>query len=84
MQNGGAQSGELLFDGRKVNANYEGKLFIFAGRCGMRDYDVSGSITNDDQTVTLTGIAPIINPQTCLKTGEDQKTTVFNFKRNAN
>jgi hypothetical protein len=74
----GARSGELLFDGQKVNATYKGKLYVFAGRCGTREYDASGPINSDDQ-VTLTGTAPQIDPDSCLKTGEQQKTLVFNF-----
>jgi hypothetical protein len=78
----GAQPGSLLFDGRKTEAkSYEGKLFVFAGRCGTRDYDASGPITNDDETVTLVGTAPTIDPETCEKTGERERTLVFNFKR---
>ena len=84
LANRGAQSGALLFDGRKVNSTYEGKLLVFAGRCGTREYDATGAITNDDQTVSLTGTAPTIDPETCLKTGEQKETLVFNFKRVAN
>ena len=84
LANRGAQSGALLFDGRKVDASYEGKLFVFAGRCGTRDYDASGPITNDGQTVTLTGSPPQIDPESCQRTGEQQETLVFNYKRVAN
>jgi hypothetical protein len=75
------QSGSLLFDGQKNDTSYEGKLFIFAGRCGTREYDASGPITNDGQTVTLVGAAPLIDPETCLKVGERERTLVFNYKR---
>jgi len=85
LTNRGAQSGALLFDGRKVDTTtYEGKLFVFAGRCGTRDYDASGPITNDGQTVTLTGSSPQIDPESCQRTGEQQETLVFNYKRVAN
>lgn len=77
----GAQSGALLFDGRKVSGSYEGKLFVFAGLCGTRDYDATGPITNEDETVTLLGMAPQIDPESCAKIGEQKKTLVFNFKR---
>jgi hypothetical protein len=78
----GAQSGWLLFDGQKTdNMSYKGKLFVFAGRCGTRHYDASGPITNDDQTVTLVGLAPRIDPVTCLQIDEQERTLVFNFKR---
>ena len=81
----GAKSGSRLFDGRKTdNMSYEGKLFVFAGRCGTREYDASGPITNDDQTVTLSGMAPRIDPDSCLKIDEQARTLVFNFKRVTN
>ena len=81
----GAQPGSLLFDGRKIdNSSYEGKLFVFAGRCGTRDYDVAGRITNDDQTVTLVGMAPRIDLESCLKIDEQERTVVFNYKRTIN
>jgi hypothetical protein len=77
----GAQPGYLLFDGRKIGAAYEGKLRIFAGRCTTHDYDVSGPITNDDETVTLVGKAPRIDPDSCMKVDEQERTLVFNYKR---
>jgi TIR domain len=78
----GAQPGSLLFDGRKIGAaSYEGKLFVFAGRCGTREYDASGPITNNDETVTLVGKAPRLDPASCLKIDEQDRTLVFNFKR---
>jgi len=78
----GAQPGSLLFDGRNINeASYEGKLFLFAGRrCATREYDASGPISNDGQTVTLVGKAPQIDPASCLTTGEQERTLIFNFK----
>lgn len=46
LSNQGVQSGVLFFDGRKVNATYEGKVFLFPGqRCGTREYDASGPVT---------------------------------------
>jgi hypothetical protein len=84
LANQGAQSGALLFDGRTTNATYEGKLFVFAGLCGTREYDASGPITNDSETVTLVGTAPQIDPESCAKTGEQTRTLVFNYKRRAN
>jgi hypothetical protein len=78
----GARSGSLLFEGRAIEGKtYEGKLLFFAGRCGTREYEASGPITNGGQTVTLTGTAPQIDPESCLKTGEREETLVFNFQR---
>lgn len=82
----GAQAGALLFDGRKIvdaqSKSYEGKVFVFVGRCGTRDYDASGPITNDDETVTLVGKAPHFDAETCVKIDERERTLIFNFQRN--
>jgi hypothetical protein len=76
----GADQDEMLFDGQKINDTYEGKLLAYAGkRCGTREYDVSGPITNGMTTVTLIGRAPQFDSD-CQKTGEEGRTLIFNFK----
>jgi hypothetical protein len=74
----GAQRGALLFDGRRVNETYEGKLFVFARGCALQPYAASGPITNNDYRVTLTGMAPQIDPKSCRILGEQEKTLIFN------
>jgi hypothetical protein len=60
----GARPGSLLFDGRRSGNRYNGKAYIFAGRCGTFSYDVSGDVLNDE-TVVMTGSAPHVDPATC-------------------
>jgi hypothetical protein len=75
----GAQPCVQLFDGQKVNETYEGKVVVFAGRCGNgHSYDASGPITNSDGTVTLTGMAPQFDLN-CNATGQQQKTLIFDL-----
>jgi|SRR6516162_4298129 len=63
----------MYADGQKVNETYEGKVVVFAGRCGNgHSYDVSGPITNGDGTVTLAGMAPQFDLN-CNATGQQQK-----------
>ncbi len=77
LEKQGAQRGTLLFDGRKVNETYEGKLFVFAGGCAPQPYAASGPITNNSNRVTLTGVAPQIDPKSCRILGEQEKTLIF-------
>ena len=67
----------LLFDGRNVNETYEGKLFVFAGGCAPQPSAASGPITNNSNRVTLTGMAPQIDPKSCRILGEQEKTLIF-------
>lgn len=81
LKNQGAKNGDQFFDGRKIgDAAYEGKLFVFAGRCGSRQYDASGPISNGLTTVTLVGKAPQIDPDNCEHTGDQDQTLIFDFK----
>jgi hypothetical protein len=76
----GVQPGALLFDGRKIGLAYEGTVVVYAGGCPKHGYDASGPITNDSTTVTLIGKVPRIDPRTCVKLGDEERTLVFNLK----
>jgi hypothetical protein len=77
----GARPGSQLFIGERSGESYKGKLFVFAGgRCQPLQYDATGLISNNDETVTLTGKAPQIDTESCTLTGEQERTLVFRFK----
>src|SRR6266545_20510 len=76
----GARPGLLLFSGQRVADDYEGKMIAYAGRCASREYDVFGPVTNNNETVTVLGKAPRIDPDSCMKIGEQERTHVFNLK----
>jgi hypothetical protein len=65
----GARPGDLLFSGRRIGDRYEGTAYVFAGRCGRFPYSVVGSVGNGDQTVTISGRKPAIDPSSCRVSG---------------
>jgi hypothetical protein len=77
----GVESGALLFDGQKTDNIYEGKAYIFAGRCGSFPYLVRGVILNAEETsFEVGGKAPVYDTQTCKPTGLRDVKLIFNFK----
>ena len=43
----------------------------------VQPYAASGPITNNSNRVTLTGVAPLIDPKSCRILGEQEKTLIF-------
>jgi hypothetical protein len=77
----GARPDTPLFIGEKRGESYVGRLFAFpGGRCPPFQYDATGPITNNDETVTLIGKAPQIDPESCVQTGDEERTLVFNYR----
>src|SRR5580704_8944938 len=76
----GAQPGTLLFEGRRSGDMYDGRAYVFAGDCGPIPYNVRGAVLNSDQTVEVTGKAPIVDPKTCQQTNLHDERLVFNFR----
>jgi TIR domain-containing protein len=76
----GASKGSILFEGQRDNDQYKGSLFVFAPRCPAREYNAAGLITNGETTVTLTGRAPVIDPKSCAKVNEEERSLIFDFK----
>jgi len=79
MLDAGARPGDLVFEGRRIGNRYEGKAYAFKGHCGTLDYQVSGEVSNDDQTVVLTGRAPQLD-SACKPTGSAPDRLVFSYK----
>lgn len=52
------KSGTLLFNGVKQGANISGIAYIFSEKCGPIPYDVSGTISGDQNSFTMFGKAP--------------------------
>lgn len=57
----GVQPGSLLFRGVYSTGNYAGTAFRFNKQCGPLPYQVSGPVTNDFETITLYGQAPVVD-----------------------
>ncbi len=75
-----AKAGDLLFEGQRKGRSYEGTAFLFSQACGKIGYSVTGSIAEDDRTVSMTGTAPRRNAQ-CQITSYFQDRLVFSFLR---
>jgi len=78
----GVQYGTLLFEGRKDGNTYSGTAFIFSSACGATPYQVSGTVSADDQQVTLYGQAPRLNDN-CQIVGYREDKLVFTFRQSA-
>jgi hypothetical protein len=76
----GARPGTLLFEGRKEGDKYQGKAYVFAGRCGKLAYDAQGDVLNDLRTVDLRGNAPQIDQAVCRQVGWEEQRLVFDLK----
>lgn len=78
MVTAGARRGSLLFSGRKSGDTYTGTAYIFHHRCGPQPYHVSGPVSADQRSVTMTGQAPRLDAQ-CNVVGYRDDVLVFNF-----
>lgn len=77
----GIAAGTLLFEGRQEGNQYAGKVFVFSRKCGVRSYDVIGSLDDSSSkvTITLSGKRPLIDAN-CRPTGSYQNDVlVFSY-----
>jgi hypothetical protein len=66
----GAKRGDVVFDGKREGDIYTGQAFIFSKRCGPQGYPVNGYVSDDERSVTLEGLAPILGDDCSLKSGK--------------
>jgi hypothetical protein len=75
MKTEGVSQGTLLFDGNREGRRFVGKAFIFG--CGRSfEYHVSGPISKDENTVTLSGKAPLLD-ENCNRIGDRDDKLIF-------
>lgn len=58
-QRDGVKEGDLLFEGRRVGLEYKGTSYRYSRHCGRRPFLVSGVVSANERTVTLSGSAPV-------------------------
>jgi hypothetical protein len=80
LEKAGITKGTLLFAGEKTGNSYTGVAYTFTARCGRFSFNVSGPISDDSTSVTMTGEKPKIDLQTCTVIGHEPETLVFDFK----
>jgi len=72
------KSGAMLFHGVKQGTNISGIAYIFSEKCGPIPYDVSGTISGDQNTLTMFGKAPRRGPD-CRVASYFDDTLNFNL-----
>jgi len=75
----GVISGTVLFVGRRSVDTYSGQAYVFSRRCGPQSYFVTGTVSEDQRTVTLNGDAPTRYDALCRATATRPDTLVFAF-----
>jgi hypothetical protein len=72
----GGRAGLVLFEGRRVGANYTGVAYTVRSKCGRIPYSVAGTVSADQRRIVLTGANPILDA-TCQVTGYKDDELVF-------
>lgn len=75
----GVTPGTVLFVGRRSADTYSGQAYVFSTRCGPQAYFVSGTVSEDQRTVTLQGDVPLRYDALCRATASRPDTLVFTF-----
>ncbi len=79
MMEVGVRMNSLLLDGKVTGDIVTGTARIFAQKCGIVTYPVTGSITSNQQQILVVGMAPVINRQTCEMTKMIPDPLLFNI-----
>jgi aspartyl protease family protein len=77
MRDEGVLPGTLLFRGTRSGYTYSGTTYLFSRRCGAIPYQVTGTVSADDQHVVLRGNAPSEFNASCQATA--YRTDILQF-----
>ena len=77
-QGAGIKKGTVIFDGSRSGKNYKGTAYSFLEQCGAASFAVTGAISDDDRTVTLTGNVPV-RDAACKTHAYRNEALVFKF-----
>lgn len=61
-------NGTVLFTGKREGSTYSGLAYVFSSRCGARSYQVTGTVAEDQRSVSMEGKAPVVD-SSCIVTG---------------
>lgn len=80
LQKRGVKRGTVLFEGKRAGPEYSGTSRLFRGpACGEFVYKVAGLVAPDQKSVTLEGMAPVVDNKTCKVTGTEPDKLVFSL-----
>jgi hypothetical protein len=74
------RAGTVVFQGTKSGNTYSGTAYGFSKKCGTVSYPVTGVVSADEKTVTMTGTMPLFD-SSCNRAGSRADTLVFTFQR---
>jgi hypothetical protein len=77
LEEAGAQAGTLWFLGTRSGDQYSGTAYVFSKTCGAFPYAVTGSASNNNQTITLNGSVPIVAGDSCAIVDHREGTDVL-------
>ncbi len=78
MMRVGVVEGTVLFNGVREGSTIRGKAHIFTPTCGVRDYEVSGSVQAGERRIELIGEVPLLD-RTCRETGRRRDVLIFDL-----
>lgn len=59
LRRAGVSSGTVLFRGTRTKNNYRGTAYAFSPSCAAAPFEVTGTVSEDQRSVTLQGMAPV-------------------------
>lgn len=72
--------GSVLFEGTRQGDAYTGRAFVVSPGCGTQSYPVTGVVSSDQRTVTLSGRAPGLSAS-CEPTEPRPVSLLFTYLR---
>jgi hypothetical protein len=72
----GIRPDAALFEGTRSGNTYSGTARYWSKQCGVQTFAVTGTVSADERTVTLSGEAPKLDAS-CTVTGRSSQTLVF-------
>jgi hypothetical protein len=76
----GVSRGTLYFEGKRTGNTYSGNAYVFARNCGPLSYPVTGTVSADQRSIQLTGVAPHRNGSTCGIESSSNETMEFTVR----
>jgi hypothetical protein len=68
----GVSRGTLYFEGKRTGDTYSGNAYTFARNCGPMSYPVTGTVSADQRSIQLHGVAPHRNANCDIESTSNQ------------
>ena len=78
MRREGVREGAVFFEGRRIGKRWEGQIYKYFTSCQRTPYPVTGTIAEDDRSVALSGMAPVLDID-CRTRGQEDGRALLVF-----